>query len=279
MDNHIDDLIADYLADTLDPATRQDFERRLAADPDLAARIELETSLIDALGASPENHLRSTLRSIAGQYETPESLSSVEGNTPKSKARIWWFFTGFLVLIGAVALLILRQQEEPAPPIPPTLQQESPTPTPGAPTEDLPKTNDPQPNNSPRPSRPVAADFQPIKNLETYIGSQVRSGDFRLYVEDPRSGVTFRAGRMNFRLSGKTEGAIPAGQTFHTMLFSNDLKDFEAMRPVENLALALKPDARFLLEKKISLQPGLYYIIIEEEQSGEWLFVDKFLVK
>lgn len=279
MDNHIDDLIADYLADMLDPAARQDFERRLAADPDLAARVELESGLSEALGPSPENHLRSTLQSIADQYDRPESLGRVEGDTPKSKGRMGWLLAVFLALIGAVVMLVFRQKEEPALPVPPVLQQESPTIPPGTPAENLPKTNESQQNNSPRSSRPVAAAYQPIQNLESYIGSQVRSGDFRLQVEEPQSGVTFRAGRMNFRLSGKTEGAIPAGQTFHTMLFSNDLKDFEAMRPVENLALDLKPDARFLLEKNIHFQPGLYYIIIEEEQSGEWLFVDKFLVK
>ncbi len=279
MDNHIEDLIADYLADKLEPAARLDFERRMAADPDLAARVELESDLVDALGASPENEFRSTLRSIADQYDTSESIAGLEGNTPKSKGRIWWFFAVFIVLVGAVALVMLRQKEEPTVPVSPALQQEAPTTSPGAPTEDLPKTNNSQQNNSPRSSRPVAANFRPIDKLETYIGSQVRSGAFHLQVEEPGSGTTLRAGNTNFRLSGKTEGAIPAGQTFHTMLFSNDLKDFEAMRPIESLALGLSSDTRFLLEKKISLQPGLYYIIIEEEQSGEWLFVDKFLVK
>jgi hypothetical protein len=174
---------------------------------------------------------------------------------------------------------MLRQKVTPETPQQAVPPAESPAVLPGTPAENLPKTDDIQQNNSPRPSRPVAADFQSIQKLETYIGSQLRSGAFRLHVEEPRSSATLPAGKMNFRLSGKTEGAIPAGQTFHTMLFSNDLKDFEAMRPVENLALALRPDAPFLLEKKINLQPGLYYIIIEEEQSGEWLFVDKFLVK
>lgn len=279
MNNDIDDLIADYLADTLDPAAHADFERRMAADPELAARVKLESELADALGASPEKRLRSTLQSIASQYDTPESLVGAPVQMPRKKDRLGWLLAVLLALGGCMALYIFLQKETPAAPPPTVPPAESPVVLPGTPAENLPKKDQTQQNNPPRPSRPVAADFRPINQLETYIGSQVRSGAFRLYVEEPRSGVTFPAGKINFRLSGKTEGAIPAGQTFHTMLFSNDVEDFKAMRPVENLALALTADTGFLLEKKISLRPGLYYIIIEEEQSGEWLFVDKFLVK
>ncbi len=277
--NDIEDLITDYLTGALDPAARLDFERRMAADPELAARVALESELAETLGASPENKLRSTLRSIADQYDTPESLVAVPAQPPRKKGRLGWGIALLLLLGIGIALFLFWPKEAPETALPLAPPGDAPAILPGKPAEKPPKTDETQENNLPRPARPVAADFRPIQQLETYIGSQVRSGAFRLRVDEPRSGAVLPAGTTNFRLSGKTEGAIPAGQTFHTMLFSNDLKDFEAMRPIENLALVLQSDAGFTLEKKISFQPGLYYIIVEEEQSGEWVFVDKFLVK
>jgi hypothetical protein len=72
---------------------------------------------------------------------------------------------------------------------------------------------------------------------------------------------------------------LPAGTGFNLLIFSNNQKDFEDLRTVKSQVLGINPDGKFLVQKQWSLSQGLYYLVIEDQQSGEWLLVDKFLVK
>ena len=148
------------------------------------------------------------------------------------------------------------------------------------PAENLQKTNEIEKTNPVKP-QPIAAAFKPLAKLETYIGSQTRSGDFRFRVSEPQSGAVLpiRAGQTTFRFYGKVEGKTPAGATFNLKIFNNNPQRFEAMQPVDDRALELKPNGEFLLQKNLKLAPGLYYLLVEDQQSGEWAFVDRFLVK
>jgi len=51
------------------------------------------------------------------------------------------------------------------------------------------------------------------------------------------------------------------------------------MRPVESQTLEIDQNGAFRLQKQWKLLPGLYYLLIEDQQSGEWTFVDKFFVQ
>jgi hypothetical protein len=61
-----------------------------------------------------------------------------------------------------------------------------------APTNKVEKT-DPQAK-----PQPIAAAFKPIPKLESYIGSQMRSGGFHIYVDEPKSGMPFCATPGNY---------------------------------------------------------------------------------
>jgi anti-sigma factor RsiW len=66
MDDNLENLIADYLLDKMDSTARENFEQRLAAEPELAARVALEREVANTLDASsPENQLRANLRHIS----------------------------------------------------------------------------------------------------------------------------------------------------------------------------------------------------------------------
>ncbi len=280
MEFNIDNLIADYLSDALDPKTRQDFEQQIAADPKLAARIALERELIEALSASsPENLLRSNLRHISEKYNTPESLASSPGEAPSGKVRLWWGLVAGLLLLAGLFFWNRSQQEKPTMPSPQAQQIESQAPPPA---KNLPQTNETEKQNSTnKQAQPIAAAFKPIPKLETYIGSKIRSGDFKISINEPRSGATLssRRGQTTFRLAGKIEGHIPKGKSLNALIFNNNLHDFEALHPLESHVLELDSNGAFLFQKKLTMPPGLYYLLIEEQQSGEWVSVDKFLVE
>ncbi|MBC7774938.1 MAG: hypothetical protein H7246_05815 [Phycisphaerae bacterium] len=278
MENNLDDLITDYLSNTLDSEARFAFEQRLAAEPELAARVAFERDISAALNASsPENKLRANLRQLSEKYDAPESLDPSLGEAPGGKAQRWWILAAGVLLLGGLAYWNLRPQEKPTMSLPPQPPLESPS-TP--PAEELPKNGD-EKNKPDSKTQPIAAAFKPIPKLESYIGSQTRSGDFHFRVDQPKSGatMTLQTGQVNFRLSGKIEGATPSSQSIQVMIFSNNQQNFENSRPVESQMLESKPDGAFLLQKKLALSPGLYYLVFEDRQSGEWLFVDKFLVK
>lgn len=274
MEDNIDDLIADFLSGDMDPATRDRFEQRLAAEPELAARVALERDIATALDASsPENKLRANLRQIADKYPSLESFAPYSGERRGIKARNLWIIAAGLLILGALAYWQFQPEEKP-------LSQ----PDRGLPAipaeEEVQKTQEVE-KPSPAKQQPIAAAYQPIPKLESYIGSQTRSGAFQILLDEPKSGASFlrSANRLTFRLSGKVEGSVPAGAGLNLLVFSNNQKDFEDLRAVESRVLEINPDGTFLVRQQWTLPPGLYYLVIEDQQSGEWLLVDKFLVK
>lgn len=285
MTNDLEDLIADYLSGTLGADARQELEQRMAADPELALRVKLEKDIAEALGNSPENQLRASLRDISEKYNTPEALgiSVATSASDRRRFRKWWLLAGGVLLLAGIVLWGVSQRGETAKPAPTSLPApEIQTPAPQDVPADVP-ADDPQPKQkrSIDPSRPVAAAFKPIPALETYVGSQYRGADIKILVDHPYASKTVsrKDGKVNLQLSGKVAGNLTADQSLKALLLSNNVRDFEAMRPVISTSLMLSADQMFIFQKQINLPIGLYYILIEEEQSGEWVYVDKFMVK
>ena len=183
-----------------------------------------------------------------------------------------------VLILAAAGFWTLSQENKPAISQPLLPEPESPA---VSPTKDSPQA---QTTDKPAPAKQrqlIAAAYHPLPELEPYVGSQLRSGEIRVLVHEPQSNASLqlRAGQVLFQLSGKAEGSIPAGAGFHLMIFSNNQKDFEAMRWVVSQTIEPDRTGAFFVKKQLALSPGLFYIVIEDQQSGEWLFVDKFLVK
>jgi hypothetical protein len=296
MDNNFQELIWDYLSNSLDPETKQAFEQQLAVDPDFAARVALEREVADAIGASPEHELRANLGRISKQFPTPESLGIQAEKSAGWRSERRWQIIGGLVIIVGLFLGNLKQiekalgfgAENAASPM--TLPQAKPTePTPVLenPSSAEPKANDSKAHEfkdsqTPAQSEPIAGAFTPIAQLEAAIGTQVRSGELRFLISEPRHGVTLTRldGKTKFSLSGKLEGRSKIFNiVYSALIFNNNKQRFETMRALENQALDIAPNGNFHWEKNLNLAPGLYYLLIEDRESGEWMFVDKFTVK
>lgn len=121
--------------------------------------------------------------------------------------------------------------------------------------------------------------------LEVYIDQELREGPYRFEVTYPNkeSQLSEQAdGTHLFRLSGNVyteEEEI--GLPFRVHLFSNKPADYEAFQPIftEDLSFQVEGDHYiFQLSHPEALDPGLYYYLIEESESGEVYGVGKVIV-
>lgn len=272
----LDDLIHDYLSGVMDIETRKEFESQLASHPDMAERVRFERELYNAIGQSPENDLRANLQQITRRFDQTEFVS-VPVSTEKTSRKRLWRGVGILALVGALVLWWITQYRmkpdaTPAPASEPVQIISTPT------IEQTPAVQEAPPPQAVQKSRPVAASYEPIPALETYVGSQYRSQDWKVTVEEPLPNAQLPAknGHLSLHISGNIQSTVVAEPGLRVLIFNNDLKSFEAMQPIANAALKVAPDGNFLFEKVMVFKPGLYYYLIEDEESGNWLFVGKF---
>lgn len=281
MENNFDHLIEAYLDGSLSAEQRTAFEKNLQSDPELAARVALERELADALADSPENRLLHNLQNIAGRFDTPESLEFEQPPAASpEKTGIWPWIAGALlvVLVCFFAFFNPAQQNPPN-------QHPDAQPQPGG-AQSVPQ---PAPDKTPeapvqRPApEPIAAAFKKMPALEEQIGSRFRGGDFELRVSSPADNSTLplQDEKVHFKLSGVCEGSIPAaGIMLNILIFNNKTSDYENMRPVARQNFRIdrgKPD--FQWAAKLALQPGLYYVVVEEKESGDRLWISRFSAK
>lgn len=272
----LDDLIHDYLSGVMDIETRKEFESQLASHPDMAERVRFERELYNAIGQSPENDLRANLQQITRRFDQTEFVS-VPVSAEKTSRKRLWRGVGILALVGALVLWWITQYRmkpdaTPAPASEPVQIISTPT------IEQTPAVQEAPPPQAVQKSRPVAASYEPIPALETYVGSQYRSQDWKVTVEEPLPNAQLPAknGHLSLHISGNIQSTVVAEPGLRVLIFNNDLKSFEAMQPIANAALKVAPDGNFLFEKVMVFKPGLYYYLIEDEESGNWLFVGKF---
>ncbi|HLP96347.1 MAG TPA: hypothetical protein VK168_20030 [Saprospiraceae bacterium] len=268
-EDSFDETLDAYLMDALDPDARRAFEQRMQADPELAARVALEQDLLEALNEnSAENRFRNSLKAIGEQFPSPESLAPPTESPWKRRGIIGGLF---LLLLGAGYLMF-----RPGPPATPAPQQ-----TPAAPVETTPTTPAPpaqEQQTAAKPSEPIAAAFRPLPALEKAIGSRMRSGDFSINMTEPAGNAVF-APNKSIKFRGVAEGTFPDDSDLNLLIFSNDPAAFEAMKPFLKQKLTIVKSGPFDMTLQPRLSPGKYYWMIENDLSGEWLYVQSFLVK
>lgn len=190
------------------------------------------------------------------------------------------------VLLGILLLLVLVWLFLPNPSAPP------PPSDPAERSREFP-TNTTSENSSARPSgtagRSTAAlppeAIAPNPLLEVYIDQELREGPYRFEITYPNKEAALSEqadGTHLFRISGNVyteeeEVALP----FRVHLFSNKPADYEAFQPIftEDLVFQVEGDHHiFQLSHPEALDPGLYYYLIEESESGEAYGVGKVVV-
>lgn len=144
-----------------------------------------------------------------------------------------------------------------------------------------------QKGNSPaeKPAKPIASvDFSPNPQLEVLIGSAYRSSNATFRVNQPEKASSFIAknGIIPFVLKGYLESnSKPINQSFKVFVFSNKEEEYLNFKPLfsQKLTFGEKNGQQIPFEilANLTLTPGLYYFLIEDEEANIY-FVSKFRV-
>ncbi|MEM9920391.1 MAG: hypothetical protein AAF990_20000 [Bacteroidota bacterium] len=286
-----------YLEEELDSEERRQFEKDIQSDEALARELVLHQDMEELLADSPENELRKSLQQLSGQVEVEPAQAS-----SGSVRYLYWLLLPLLLLL--VWWFVGRPAADPDISSPPPasdtpVQQEGTqedvpesTAPMEEPTESAPPPDDaaspPQKKEAPpksRPSkkeRPIAANFDPIPELEFLIDNPLRSN---VRIEASHLQENIRKSRskdsVDFHFSGTlTSPSSVSGCKLH--IFSNDQIAFEAFEGVVKQPLKLTTTSKdtyaFNIRMAIPLDPGLYYYLIEDAKENT-LFVQKFTVR
>ncbi len=217
-------------------------------------------------------------------------VKSTRGPSSRQPVK-WWQKTGFHLVLLLVALSIgvatwrfSRRPAEPAAlPTPAAPPQQAIEPVaPILPSDTLETTPAPPAN------RQIAADFRPNPRLESMLGP----GQFRgnaeeqpVWVKTPPKEQTCENANTSCRLNlnAQLRGDAERIKGFRWLLFTNKAADYTAFRPLRSGAFSLKtnPDQTvdIAAEPGLRLSPGLYYYLIEDEESGAVYFTGKLTLR
>ena len=126
---------------------------------------------------------------------------------------------------------------------------------------------------------PTTASFQPNPNLENLIGSDTKGSNFDFQISIPTN-IAFKS---NIQAKGNlTTKENLNDHAFRWLLFSNKTSDYKSFKPLISQALVfLEKNQTFAFEinEKNNFPKGLYYYLIEDENSKEVFAVGKLFIK
>ncbi|MEO1262184.1 MAG: hypothetical protein AAFZ15_25485, partial [Bacteroidota bacterium] len=137
-----------------------------------------------------------------------------------------------------------------------------------------------------KPTKLMAANFDPNPALELLLDNPVRSNSFKMEIESPKKDaeIKIKNGKITFPLSGIIK-SINGGTTdkkFQAYLFSNKKEDYEKFQPIWQSDLTIdetEADFSFSTTINLSVVPGLYYYLIEDENGDQLYAIGRIQMK
>lgn len=248
-DNHIDDLTERYLLHQLNEEQVAEFQARMIHDAQLRRKVRI---------------MRTLQKSLIAAHRSTKKTNRLLQRTGLAVVLVC-IFAGLLVYWNNTSRTeATKKKAAPSPPETPAQQ-----PAPQAPLQ-------------PKLPAPVAANLVPNPALERYLNDNVRGNNDRLDIASPLPGARFTSkdGKILFRVSGALDakGEAP-GSRMSVFVFSNNKEAYENDRPLWKQKLTFSQENgqyRFQAAARMAVQPGLYYYLIENEESGEVIKVGKF---
>lgn len=261
-----------YLSGQLEGEALAEFEKAVQSDPALAEEVALYRDMSAALEPSEEDELRANLALLGKKYADPE--------LDKKSFFNWWMVVA--VALAGFGVWWWKTTPDQAPYQPAIEENSRPTEIPE--TVVPPETPDQEkappvaenesPENEREKPRRIAANFEPNAQLEALFDSQVRGEEYRFQVLQPTADANIKDedGKVRLPVSGILEtSADKVDVPFRLLLFSNKKGDYENFKPILKRNLDFKKDSdvfRFSLNTEMRLPQGLYYFLIENEDSG-----------
>lgn len=282
-----------YLAGDLDGEALAKFESRLTTDQDFAVEVQVNKDLDRFLKPDEEDQLEAQLKAVSEKYAP----------APTNSPWKWGIRLGVALLLILIVRWLWKPASvtpasvEPAPiettapeesrqakeeeAITPPVEEPKPAETPSSPTPS-PKLE--QKKQEEASSRPIAANFAPNPLLEAEMGNLSRSLSFTLEIQQPHRDQTFSLsnGKVDFSLEGKIEFEIGSDLALQALIFTNKQEDYESYQAVHTIPLQLGTEAKEFpinYQTTLPLGEGLYYLIIENVNSGEVHLIERFRVE
>jgi len=296
--------IEKYLDGTLKGEKKADFEERMKNDNKLRAEVELHKDLSTFLADSPEKAFQDNLKKLGDNLsETP----------PPNKGGWLKFLLPILAVLGFGVWWFSQSNDQApieenkieAPTSQPNktkdtktdLENKTPiekkeleeTKTPLEETKSPPKKSSKPPvyadDNQPKSNLIAAADLTPNPALELLINNNLRSNEVTIEIvqKQKNSKIETTGSATNFKLVGTflSEDNLLL-RNLKLNIFSNKKEDYENFHPTLSEKIGLKKLSNFNYEfdfqKAIVLKPGLYYYLIEDADTEEIFFIEKFNV-
>lgn len=260
--------IESYLDGSMNEQNRKAFEAELLRNPELSRETQLRREVEALLASGPEDALRQNLDILGERY------------TETAPNRIW-IWVSIAVLMAAVLVWLMLQN----PDTKPVLQPVSPS----GPAVDTTASEPQLQNQAPlkkevNPAEPIAANFTPNPALESMIGSQLRDGGLKISILSPEKNARLKTnkGSVSLQFSGRVDGVEKMEDAFQLKVYSNKKADYEENRTLLSVPLVFFRDEQhfnFQVLHDFRLAPGLYYYLIENEESGAVNVVEKFEVR
>gem|GEM_PF-6019684 len=282
-----------YLAGDLQGEDLAKFEGKLVADRDFAAEVQVNKDLYRFLEPAEEDQLEVQLKVMGEKYAPPPIYS-----------RYKW---GIRLGIALLVILLVRWLWNPASDSPttaepspiektapnepmqpseeeqfsPTIEEEKPTESPSSPT---PPPRPERKEQKPANSRPIAANFAPNALLEAEMGNLSRSLSLTLEIQQPHRDQVFSRsdGKIDFSLEGNIKFESGSDQTLQALIFTNKQEDYESYQARHTIPLELGGETKEFpinYQTTLALSEGLYYLIIENADSGEVHLIERFRVE
>lgn len=282
------DWIEAYLSGQLQGEALAQFEKALQTDATLAREVAVYREMYTALQPSQEDELNANLTLLGKKYVPAEPASK--------NHRYWWIGAALALLtLGLWWLKTARPNKTSGKQvienqIPPNrqdtlLENGLDTPPDSSKNNTLPPVaKDQRRSDTTNTAELLAANFEPNPALEALLNSDLRGQQYRFNVlhPTPNARLTYRNGQAELAVDGTLETPEASVSTpFRVLLFSNKQEDYRQFKPVLSEPLALEKTNlgfRFSFDKSLRLPQGLYYLMIEDEDSGKSYFVIKVRV-
>lgn len=293
--------IQQYLANQMNAQEAKAFEKAIAKDKSLAQEVNLYTEMEDFFSNTTERALRKNLQKLGDDYVPASS----------GIANTWKYVVAFLLVgfTGGVWFLLTKDSdkkegfeenkntaliETPEDKKLPVIDIE-PTSTPPM-EEELdvlkdytkPKVTDPikeKETTTSKKYQPIAANFEISTALDFLVENNLRSAESEFIVRNKQTNQLIQslsdAVSFSFVALLKTEADIKR-HDFKLYVFSNKSSDFDDFAPLYTFDIQATPSQgdnyQLVMSRKLALEPGLYYYLLEDQAAEKIYFVDKFEV-
>lgn len=270
----IHERIEAYLAGTLPAAEREALERDIAADPKLAAELELHRRIERVVSDSEKRAFRQKVAEVAQEFPPPHS-------TTKRHPGKGIFILLFIITLGILlrSLLLNKTETEPAPK-PPAIIQDTIVEIvpPNTDTKVIPDTVQP---SLPKTQKPIRSPFAPNPALEKEL-TQPRDAYVSVETALLEAFPGAAAGTRQIRFSGRMLTALEPPE-LELVLLDNSLPEGKPLFRLPVVVTLIDEGNRFRAfagkkaysleaEQTVALPDGLYYgrLVVVGQATSLW---------